>query len=150
MPHQIGTAHLPIRMLSKAHPQIDVASTATVRSLAAFAGHPNGLAGLNAFRNSHLVSFCFFPTSARVGAPHRNGAHGTFEHLIERDENVALDVLATRRLRFLVAVGKFLRVETRTSARSASASTKKLFKEITEARALELEFVFSATRCTSG
>jgi hypothetical protein len=55
-----------------------------------------------------LVSFRFFPAGLGIGSPHRNGANGTSEQLIERDENVALDILATRCLPLLVAVGEFL------------------------------------------
>ncbi len=69
-----------------------------LRSLAAFAWDPNRLAGLDAFRNSHLVGFRFFLARARIGSPHRNGSHGPFEHFIERDEDVALNVLAPRAL----------------------------------------------------
>ena len=95
-------------MLGIAHPQIDVPGSAAIQPLAAFACNPNGLSGLDAFRNSHLVGFRLFPAGAGIGAPNRNGSHGTFEHFIERDKNVALNILTSFRLRFPVTVGEFL------------------------------------------
>jgi hypothetical protein len=82
---------------------------------------------------------------------HRNGAHGTIEHFAKRDENVALNIVAALCcLWFSAAVSKSLGAEWRRSASLARAAAKKLFEEIAEPGALELEFVFSALRSMSG
>jgi hypothetical protein len=142
MAHQIGAAHLPIGVLGIAHAQIDVSGTAAAQSLAAFARNPNRLASLDAFGDSHLVGFRLFLAGAGIGSPHRNGSHGPLEHFIERDENVALNVLAPQGLARGSSGRWLLVIERRTAARSAGASAKELFKKITETRALKLEIIF--------
>jgi len=134
MADQIGTPRLPIRVLGVADTQIDVSGTATPEPLTAFAWHPNGLASPNSSRNSHRVGLRFLLPRARVGSPHRNRPQGAVKRLIERDQDVPLDILASQRRGGLPPwfpgfIGSPVGVERRTAARLAGASAEKLLKK---------------------
>ena len=138
-------------MLGIPHPQINIAGAAAIRSLAAFAGNPDGLASLNAFGNSHLIGFRLFPAGLGIGSPHGNGTYGPLEHFIQRNENVALNILAAQCRRWSrMTVGKILSVKRRTFSGLARSSAEELFKEIAEPGALKLKFIFAATRSPAG
>ena len=147
MSQEIRAARAPIRVLGIADPQVDVTGATSPQPLASFAWNPNGLAGPDTGRNSHGIGLRLFPARAGIGSSHGNRPHGPLERFIERDQNVAFYILASERhSRFIGTVRSPVLVERRSTARSAGAAAKKLFKEIAEPRALELELVSSATR----
>ena len=91
---------------------------------------------------SYLVGFGFLLARASIGSPHRNRSHGPLKHFLERDENVPSNVLTAKGfMGFFVSVRSSIGIDRRSAARSAAASTKELFKKITEARALKLEII---------
>src|SRR4029077_20843747 len=102
--------------------------------------NPDDLTLAHPGRDTDLQSLCRGLAGTAVGPLQGKSSHRALQHFFKRDQNVAFEIAAAAsESGSLGRLGFWPRQAGKTA--EASAATKKLFKEITEAGAVEPELV---------